>query len=81
MRKPGRSSCLARSSIVHFTLMSFEVTVLVNGFAVKRITAVILVSVKLPVGSPPLELEVCVPPDGADELELDDPPLETYAVT
>ena len=61
--------------------MSFEVTVLVNGFAVKRITAVILVSVKLPVGSPPLELEVCVPPDGADELELDDPPLETYAVT
>ena len=50
--------------------MSFEVTVLVNGFAVKRITAVILVSGKLPVASPPLELEVCDPPDGADELEL-----------
>ena len=56
-------------------------TVFVNGFAVKRITAVILVSGKLPVGSPPLELELCEPPDGADELELDDPPLETYAVT
>ena len=57
--------------------MSFEVTVLVNGFAVKRITAVILVSGKLLVESPPLELEVCVPPDGADELELDDPPVDT----
>src|SRR5690349_4439068 len=38
-----RSAWLTHRS-TQFILMSFEVTVLVNGFAVKRITAVILVN-------------------------------------
>ena len=55
-------------------------TVLVNGLAVKRITAVTLVSGRL--GRLPLEPEGCEPPE-EDELELEDPPppLETNAVT
>jgi hypothetical protein len=35
--------------------MSCEVTVLVNGFAVKRITAETFVNGKFPIDSPPLE--------------------------
>ena len=59
--------------------MSCDVTVLVSGLTVKRITAVILVKGKRP---PPLEGEEdCEPPDEDDELELDDPPVPTYAVT
>ncbi len=81
-RKPGRLLCLAHSAMSYFTLTSCEVTVLVNGLAVKRITAVILVSGKLPVGSPLLEFDDELLLDDDDcELELDAPPVWTYAVT
>ena len=55
-------------------------TVFVSGFAVKRITALTLVSGRLPIGSPPLE-----PDDPPLEEELCEPfgcaPFCTYAVT
>src|SRR5882672_5255688 len=68
-------SCALR----YFRLMSCAVTVLVSGLAVKRITAVILVrGARLP--GAPLPAGGGCAPAGADELELDDPPVPTYAV-
>src|SRR4030095_8549141 len=77
-KEPGSLPCLARSRSGYFTLMSCEVTVLVNGFAVKRITALTFVSGRF--GSPPLD-----PVDPLDpelcELEPAGAPVERYAVT
>ena len=50
-------------------------TVLVNGLAVKRITAVSFVSGKLADGSPPLEVCDELPDEELCELELDAPPV------
>ena len=64
----------------YFRLTSCAVTVFVSGFAVKRITAVTLLSGKrLPEAVPP-DGGGCEPPDGA-ALELPDPPAPIYAVT
>ena len=57
--------------------MSCDVTELVSGLTVKRITAVIFVKGKRLVAPPPPEDEDCEPPDEDDELELDDPPVPT----
>ena len=61
----------------YFKLISFEVTVLVNGLAVKRITAVTFVSGLVAVSDPALELD----PEPADEepceLAPEDPAVET----
>ena len=59
----------------YFKLISWLVTFLVNGLAVKRITAVTLVKGK----RPPLPAAgggAAGDPDG-DELELDEPPVPT----
>src|SRR6184192_2107529 len=71
-QKPG--FCRARKTrTFHCNLMSCDVTVLVSGLSVKRMTAVIFVK-----GNEPVRLPLdddCEPPDDDDELELDDPPV------
>lgn len=63
-QRESQADCSAWLSHVfsYFKLISFEVTVLVNGLAVKRITAVSFVSGRFAAGRPPLEL-VEEPPD------------------